>query len=206
VLPLQYNIDALLETVMTLMATDIGRITPEEFLRIPDSNSMELVDGQIVEKAVGTLSSETEATFIFPITAFLRQNAGMGRVFASSLGYRCFPDDPDKIRKPDVTVIRAERLAALPDPDPGYMPIVPDLAVEVVSTNDTVYELDEKVEEYLAAGFPLVWVADPEARRVTVHPRGGKPYLLTAEDDIDAPSVLPGFKCKVADLFPLPQK
>ena len=43
----------------------------------------------------------------------------------------------------------------------GFTSIPPDLAVEVVSPNDTVYDLDEKLEDYRAAGIPLVWVVYP---------------------------------------------
>jgi Uma2 family endonuclease len=126
----------------------------------------------------------------------------VARVFPASLGYRCFADDPDKVRKPDVTVVGAARLAALPEPNPGFMPIVPDLAVEVVSLHDTVHDLNEKLREYREAGFPLVWIVDPETRTVTIHPRGGRPRILTADDEIAAEEALPGFRCKVGELFP----
>ena len=133
--------------------------------------------------------------------AFL-QRTRVAHALPGSLGYRCFADDPNKVRKPDVTVVRLDRLAALSDPDPDFMSIIPDLAVEVVSTNDTVYEVAEKVREYLTAGFPLVWVVDPKTRSVTVHPQGGRPSILTGDDDITAPNALPGFRCKVAEFFP----
>lgn len=179
------------------------RITPEELLAMPDNVSLELVNGQIVEKNVSVKSSRVELVIGHQFERYLDANPG-GEVFPASLGYQCFDDDPDKVRKPDVTVVRADRLAELGRADRGYMPIVPDLAVEVVSPNDLAYEVSEKVREYLDAGFPLVWVAYPEDRTITVHPNGGRPSILTAEDEITAESALPGFRCKVADLFPKP--
>ena len=185
---------------MTLAAPP-ARITPEDLLRIPDNNTLELVDGRLVEKNVCAESSEIEGLIYFAVQAFLLKHK-VAKTYPASLGYQCFPDEPSKVRKPEVTVIRLERLAALPDPNPGFMPIIPDLAVEVVSTNDTVYEVAEKVHEYLTAGFPLVWVVDPKTRSVTVHPHGSRPSILTADDDITAANALPGFRCKVADFFP----
>ena len=177
--------------------------TPEDLLGMPDNATKELVNGQIVEKNVSVESSKIEALFTSRFQIFLLSNP-VADVFPASLGYQCFEDDPSKIRKPDTTVIRLDRLKNLPDPNPGYMPIVPDLAVEVISPNDVVYDVDEKVQEYLDAGFPLVWVADPKARTITVYPLGGRPVIHTGDDELTAEAVLPGFRCKVADFFPLP--
>jgi Uma2 family endonuclease len=175
--------------------------TPEDLLRMSDNSTKELVNGQIVEKNVSVESSKIEGLFFFRFQAFLFNNP-VADVFPASLGYQCFTDDRLKIRKPDTTVVRLDRLKALSDPNPGYMPIVPDLAVEVISPNDVVYDVDEKVSEYLDAGFPLVWVADPKAKTVTVYPRGGRPMIYTADDELTAEAVLPGFRCKVGDFFP----
>lgn len=187
---------------MTLLAAQPTKTyTPEDLLALPEGNSTELVDGQLVEKNVSVESSKIEALFTsrFQIHLF---NHPVAEVFPASLGYRCFEDSPDKIRKPDTTVIRLERLKTLLDLNPGFMPIVPDLAVEVISPNDIVYEVDEKVREYLDAGFPLVWVADPKARTITVYPQDGRPVIFTEDDEITAETALPGFRCKVAEFFP----
>ena len=188
---------------MTL-ASPPHRLTAEDLLSLPDNNSMEFVNGEIVEKCVSSLSSRTELRIAFLFSTFVETNR-TALIFPQSMGYQCFrmlAEDPDRVRKPDVSVIRAERHRALPQKDPGYMPIPPDLAVEVISKNDLAYEIDDKVDEYRAAGFPVVWVVDPKARTVMVHPNPGKPFVLSDDDTIDAPNALPGFSCKVADLFP----
>ena len=74
----------------------------------------------------------------------------------------------------------------------------------MASPNDTVYELDAKVEEYLAAGVPLVWVVNPETRTVHVIGPDGFSVRLGEADDLTAPELLPDLRCKVADLFTLP--
>lgn len=83
----------------------------------------------------------------------------------------------------------------------GFLRIAPDLAVEVVSPNDTVYEVDEKVEELLAAGVRLVWVLNPETRIVEVHRLDGTVSKLHVADELSGEDVLPGFTCPVAELF-----
>ena len=190
-----------LEVPLTALAR---RVTPEELLHMPDNSTMELIDGQIVEKNVSLESSDVELEIGTRFREFLR-GKGIGRAFPASLGYQCFqalPRDQDRVRKPDCTVVRAERLAALPDPNPGLMPIVPDLAVEVVSPNDTARMIATQLREYRGAGFPLVWVVEPEQRIVTVYPNPGKPFTLSEDDEIRAESALPGFVCRVCDLFP----
>jgi Uma2 family endonuclease len=182
------------------------RITPGEFLRMPNAKAMEFVDGQPLEGDMSFLSCRT-ATRIIRLLEAHAERVPVAVVCDSTIAYQCFQalvDDPERIRRPDVTVIRADRFASLNDPNPGVITIPPDLAVEVISTHDTYTLVERKLEEYESADFPLVWVVHPLARTVTVHPFPGKPMLLTADDEISAESVLPGFACQVSDLFPRP--
>ena len=131
---------------MTMISAP-DRLTPDDLLRVPDNAAMELVDGQIVEKDVSEESSLIEQWIGTRLTTFVMRNP-IARVYSSSLGYQVFqhvPGDRDRIRKPDVSVIRLERVRSLPRVNPGYMPIVPDLAVEVLSPNDTAHEVAEKL-------------------------------------------------------------
>jgi Uma2 family endonuclease len=186
---------------MTLFDAPIPkRYTPQDLLAMPDNNGLELVDGRIVEKNVSKDSSRVEGIILARIASFLAEHP-IAEVYPSSLGYVCFPDDPDRMRKPDVSVVTAERLKSIAG-DVGYMPIVPDLAIEVVSSNDVAYEIEEKVDEYLRAAFPLVWVAYPHSRTITVYPLSGRPTIYTSDDEITAEAALPGFRCNVRDFFP----
>ena len=81
------------------------------------------------------------------------------------------------------------------------MPIPADLAVEVLSPNDSVYEVNRKVERYLASGFGLVWVVDPEVKIVYVHRSDGTVAKLHETDEITGEAALPGFGRKVAEFF-----
>ncbi len=80
--------------------------------------------------------------------------------------------------------------------------IAPALAVEVVSPNDLAYEIDKNVEEFFAAGTQLVWVINPVIQTVRVYRLNGPGVILRAEDELTGEDVLPGFRCRVGDLFP----
>ena len=83
----------------------------------------------------------------------------------------------------------------------GHVTVAPDLAVEVVSPNDTVYELNKKVQEYLRAGVRLVWVIDPENRTLVVYRANRTLAEFKPEDELTGEDVIPGFRCLVRDFF-----
>jgi Uma2 family endonuclease len=174
--------------------------TPEDLLAMPDRKNYELVDGHLVEKDVSVLSSWVGGKAYRAVDDFATAHQ-LGWVWHADLGYVCFPDDPGKVRKPDVSFIRKERMPKGPTSE-GYVYIAPDLAVEVLSPNDLAYEVDNKVLEYLDAGVPLVWVINPEARTVRIHRRNGELSWLREQDELLGEDVLPGFRCAVSSLFP----
>src|SRR5438445_6281403 len=91
------------------MSTVQTRIyTPADLLAMPDSNNIELVDGNLVEKSASALSAYVEVKISTKLDAYCEAHAG-GIVLSSTNGIRCFPDDPQKVRKPDVSVYKKER-------------------------------------------------------------------------------------------------
>jgi Uma2 family endonuclease len=172
-------------------------------LRLPDAVGYELVGGKLAERNLGTESSEIAMRVAVRIGILLEEHQP-GHLLGADAGFRCFPDAAGKVRKPDVSFIRAGRLAR-ERPPKGHCRIPPDLAVEVVSPGDLVCEVEEKVAEYLAAGAPLVWVVHPPTRTVRVHrPRPspeGRVSGLTDADTITGDDVLPGFACVVSRFF-----
>lgn len=85
----------------------------------------------------------------------------------------------------------------------GYPELAPDLVVEVVSPNDRASEIQAKVGEWLRAGSRLVWVLYPTTRTAMVYQVGGAVQLLHAEDTLTGDPVLPGFACRLGDVFGL---
>ncbi|MFM9964556.1 MAG: Uma2 family endonuclease [Planctomycetaceae bacterium] len=84
----------------------------------------------------------------------------------------------------------------------GHLRVVPDLAVEVTSANDSLLNMDQKVEEYLAAGVRSVWWINPNVRVVQVFRSDGTSQRLRDLDELSGPDILPGFVCQVRDLLP----
>lgn len=83
----------------------------------------------------------------------------------------------------------------------GDWKVVPDLAVEIVSPNDLVEKLFEKIDEYFALGVKQVWVVSPSVEKVYVYESPAKARILTAADVLDGGALLPGFRLKIAELF-----
>jgi len=177
--------------------------TPPDLLSLPESGKgLELVGGRLVEKRTGGFASFVAARVVCLLAAF-GQDRGLGWVFDSEGSYQCFPDDPRRVRKPNVSFVRRGRLPEERIPA-GHILIPPDLAVEVVSPSDTAYEVDVKVQEYLAAEVPLVWVVNPETRTVQVYRGDGTVERLRELDELTAPDLFPDLSYPVAGLFTLP--
>lgn len=185
---------------MSVAIQSEARYTSEELLALPDGDLYELVDGHLEERHVSGLSSFVGLKIGRLIMAHC-EAGNLGWAFGADLGYRCFPSRPDTVRKPDASFIRQDRLTA-EGLEEGFLGIAPDLAVEVVSPNDLAYEIERKVQDYLAAGVRLVWVVVPPSRTVRIARADGTFALLGAEDRLSGEDVLPGFECRVGDLFP----
>jgi Uma2 family endonuclease len=73
--------------------------------------------------------------------------------------------------------------------------------VEVLSPNDTTYELNVKLEDYRKAGVPLIWVIDPNSRVAMVHRGDGSVSHLSEDQEFSGEDVIPGFRCKLREIL-----
>ena len=183
---------------MTVLDT-IAVCTASDLARLPDAGRYELVDGELVERHVSMESSRI-ASRINRLLGNEADRTGEAEVYESELGFQCFADDRERIRRGDVAVIRSDRVNRLRG-DRGCSPIPADLVVEVVSANDLAAAVVAKVRDYLDNGFPLVWVAQPLDQTVTVHRPGRRPEIFSQGQQITAEPALAEFRCDVADLF-----
>jgi Uma2 family endonuclease len=101
---------------------------------------------------------------------------------------------------PDVSFVRGERIpeSGLPT---AFWPGAPDLAVEVISPRDTAKEVAGKVEDWLAAGSRAVWVVNPKRRTVMAHRPQAEVITLGDDDEFEGQDVVPGFRCRVSEIF-----
>ncbi len=106
---------------------------------------------------------------------------------------------PDTVRGADVMLFL--RSAAEKDFEYKYVEDLPDLIAEVVSPSDTAKRINRRVNQYLARGIPLVWLIDLEKITVTVCRPNEFPKVLDETDELSGNGILPGFSCKVSELF-----
>jgi Uma2 family endonuclease len=173
--------------------------TPDDLLQMGHGPRYELVNGRLVEKAMGQESDAVGINLITRLTAY-SEGFAKGRTFGPNASYQIFPHDPRRVRYPDVSFIRRERMPPT-GPARGHCRVVPDLAVEVVSPNDTAEEIRERVADYLRVGTQMVWVIYPNVRAVDVYRADGSGGWRAEGQELDGGEVLPGFVCAVADLF-----
>jgi len=122
----------------------------------------------------------------------------LGVVLGAETGFQ-IARDPDTVRAPDVAFVKAGRI---PEREPeGFFPGAPDLAVEVLSPNDSAGDVLAKVQDWLDAGCRSVWVLDPQTRTVTVYHTRRRIAVLSESETLEGGEVLPGFEVAVAGFF-----
>jgi Uma2 family endonuclease len=73
----------------------------------------------------------------------------------------------------------------------------PHLCVEILSKDDTMFYVQEKIDDYLRFGVPYVWIINPRSRKGYVATKTG---MVEAESGVLKTSD-PEIQVPVADLF-----
>ena len=160
-----------------------------------DDYDYEIVDGRKEIKMAGGMHGRT----IMRLGARLQIN-----VEQNKLGDMYSPDTTFLIGKqerlPDLAFLSRERIPADGVPY-GKWNIAPDLAIEVISPNDVWDKVNEKVRDYFRAGVLQVWLVSLQLEEVWVYDSPSQNHVFAAENELASPTLLPGFKCRVGDLF-----
>ena len=183
-------------------------MTVEEFLALPDDGVERwLIRGELREKRDTDMTrrnkphSITEAHITGLLWMWQRsQPEPRGAVVCGEAGIILRRDPSTISAGVDVALITAAQADAR-DPDTSMIDGPPILIAEVLSPHDTQEEVAERVDEYLDCGVALVWVVSARFRTVTVHRPNVDPVALDARGTLDGFAELPGFSCRVADLF-----
>ena len=101
---------------------------------------------------------------------------------------------------PDAAFIRTDRLPPR-ELRRAYIPVAPDLVVEVISPSQRMRAVLDRVRVYLAHGVRLVWVVHPRGRRVTAYHVDGTTHVYEEHDELDGGNVLPGFRLPLAAIL-----
>ncbi len=182
------------------MAVQTRLVTAQELERMPQNDRrVELVKGVIIEMPpAGNAHGGVGMSLAWRIAAYVEEHA-LGRVYLAETGF-ILSYNPDTVRAPDIAFVSARRLEQQTR-EAGFFDGAPDLAVQVVSPDDTDTEVQEKVIEYFNAGSKLVWILRPRFKTVTVYRSPTDVRVLTRQDTLDGQDVLPGFGVPLADVF-----
>jgi Uma2 family endonuclease len=176
------------------MATEADVLAAE---REPRKRLCELIDGVLVEKAMGIRESALAVFLAHLIHDFLDKDA-LGIVLGADGMIRTFPD---QVRIPDVSFISWDKLPSEEVPDEGISSVVPNLAVEVLSRGNTKAEIDRKLRDYFLAGVELVWVINPKSQTAKVYTSPEDVLRISKAGNLDGGTVLPGFRLSLKKLF-----
>jgi len=177
-----------------------GHATEADVIRLeaaPRKRLCELVDGTLVEKAMGFNESSLAAFLIEVLGPFIRRNR-LGLVAGSDGMVRLYPG---RVRIPDVCFVSWDRLPGRKRPKKPIPDVAPNLAVEILSRRNTRREMELKRIDYFKAGVQLVWEIELKRRFVDVYTSADDHTRLTESDTLDGGTVLPGFTLAVAELF-----
>ncbi|MGH7169159.1 MAG: Uma2 family endonuclease [Gemmataceae bacterium] len=183
-----------------LMQPPPGTATEKDVLaaeRQPRKRLCELIDGVLVEKAMG-LRESMLAVFLAHLIHDFLGGEPTGIVLGADGMIRTFPG---QVRIPDVSFISWEKLPSDEVPNQGISRIVPNLAVEVLSPGNTKAEIDRKLRDYFLAGVELVWVIDPKTQTAKSYTTPEDVQRIGKAGSLDGGSVLPGFCLPLKQLF-----
>jgi len=179
-----------------------GKIwTETELQALPDDGYLhEVVGGELIMSPKNNwFHGRICIRLAFALESFNRTHR-LGTVLDSSTGFWMFNRN---CRAPDVSFVPKTRLVSLgfkPN-EKRFFPGAPDLAVEVLSENNTRAEIDARLKDFFGSGTRIAWVVDPELQHVEVCHSPASRQLVGSGGFLDGEQLLPGFSYPIAALF-----
>jgi Uma2 family endonuclease len=162
-----------------------------------ENRQCELIDGVLVEKAMGFLEGLLASDIVTALNNFVNPR-DLGRVAGDGSPVKLAEG---LVRLADVAYFSWERLGGRKIPSEPVPQIYPDLAVEVLSKGNTKGEMERKRKDFFFHGVRLVWQVDPKKRCVDVYNSPEEFVRYTEADTLDGGEVLPGFTLSLQKLF-----
>jgi Uma2 family endonuclease len=175
-------------------------LTAEQYALLPDNGQpTELVRGRVVPVNLPTpRHGQICVKTVRIIGRFLDDN-DRGHLVSNDSAV-VTERDPDTVRGGDIEYYSYERVPQGPFPK-GYLPVVPEAIFEVRSATDTWGKILVNVGEYLEAGVSVVCVLDDQTETIHVYRSNQQAQVFTADQELELPDVLPGFRCVVRRFF-----
>ena len=144
------------------MGVSTGLLTVEEFLKLPEppEGHLELHHGEVVLVPPPKWGHQEIQALIMAILI------GVARQYKVRMEMAFRPSPEHEVWVADVGMVSAVRAAATGFDD--YLAGAPELVVEVLSPNNTVDEINAKMNVCMANGCLSFWVIDPKFRQVSV--------------------------------------
>lgn len=173
--------------------------TEDELQALPDNGfDYELVNGDLVMSPKNNFQHGNICAKLLIRLGNHAEVNSLGVVCDSSTGFWM---NSRNCRAPDISFIAKARLAGLKKAPTEFFKGAPDLAIEVLSPNNTRREMEERLRDFFESGTQLAWIIDPETESAEICNSLVNRRLLGPGGELDGETVLPGFRCKLADLF-----
>lgn len=182
------------------MTSTTAPMTAADLLKMPeDDYRYELVRGELIKMSKPGYRHGKIAGKFWKLGQYVEEN-NLGVFCAAETGFQ-LEHKPDTVRAPDVAFISRERIEQIGEPEEGYWQGAPDLAVEVISPNDTYTEVEDKVFKWLTTGARMIIVVNPRNHTVAIYRPDKPPVRLTEDEVLEGGEVVPGWTMPVRDLF-----
>lgn len=192
---------AIAEAELTMALKPGMPMTEDELLRLPKDGpgnpaaaKYELVNGRLTEVPTLAIHDQIAFRLLMQIGPFMIGKGGV------SLGQSGFRMANGNVRSPDLSFTRESRLPGGKVPS-AFGSAAPDLCVEIISPSERPADIAGKLRDYFDSGASLVWHVFPETQSVTVWTSPAEAQSLSGADTLDAGDLLPGFSCRVCDIF-----
>lgn len=130
---------------------------------------------------------------------FWNRQYNLGKAFDSSTGF-ILPNGAT--RSPDVSWITLEKWQNLtPDQRKKFLPLCPDFVIELLSENDDLMLLRNKMKEYIKNGLKLGWLINPKLKTVEIYRQNQEVEILESPQTLSGENILPSFVFNVDCIF-----
>ena len=182
------------------MPTAANPTTAEQLEKMPsDGKRYELVNGELrMMSPAGGQHGRIAMKIGRMLGNYVAEN-NLGEVFAAETGF-LVSTNPDTVRAPDAAYVNTAAFEQLEEVH-GFLPVAPDLVVEVVSPSDTSSEVEEKANSWIGYGVGLALVVDPGNHSIRAYRKRGVIQTYFTGDTVDASDVVAGWKFAVDEVF-----